>query len=369
MTIGFDISLLMYAGSGVATYMQNLVQTLIETHPKHSYKLFYSSLRKPPAYFDFVKSIGNKAQIYTYHIPPRFFNYMWNTYHVGSIEKFIGQVDVFHSSDYLRPPMSSSTRSVTTIHDLTWKKFPQFHTQAIIDLHTKKLEKTIQYNDTIIVDSENTKKDLLHYFPSCKKDNVHTLHLGIDKRFGKLSTSNKTKAVLKKYGVQTSSDFLLYVGAIEPRKNLDRAIHIFANLIKEKEYRDYRFLLVGRAGWKNEHIFKLISDLGLEEKIQFVGYVTDEDLPHFYNAAKANIYLSLYEGFGLPPLEAARCGTPTLMYRNSSLTETFPSNYLFAQDGEELSTLKMILEKAPSLSFSEKFTWEKYAKKYLEIVM
>lgn len=368
MTIGIDISMLMYAGSGVASYTENLVKTLIGDHPEHRYKLFYSSFRKPPAFENFKKEFGRRSKIITYHMPPRFFNLLWNKYDVLSVNKLIGDVDVFHSSDYLRPPLTKKTKGITTIHDLTWKKFPQFHTQDIVDLHTRKMEKTIRYGDTILVDSKNTKKDLLHYFPSCNRNKIHTVYLGVGDRFRVIGDTKKIKGILEKYNIPFPQKFLLYVGAIEPRKNLDTAIRMFHQLIQEEQYQDYTFFLIGRAGWKNQHIFQLITDLHVEDRVKFLGYVENEDLPYFYNAAAAHIYLSLYEGFGLPPLEAAQCGTPSLVYKKSSLIETFPITYPFASRGRELLTLKKLLVKKPDLTFVYAFTWKRYVDEYIKII-
>src|SRR3989344_9279245 len=322
MTIGFDISMLMYEGSGVATYTKHLILNLVKYYPQNQYKLFYSSLRKPHAYFDFLNKIGTKAEVFTYHIPPRFLNYVWNTHSILSIQSLIGDMDIYHSSDYLRPPLKPTVKGVTTLHDLTWKKYPQYHTKDIVELHSRKMKKTIKYKDTIIVDSANTKKDLLYYFPAAVKNKIHVLYPGISDLHGAGNSKNKIKNVLKKYKVPFTHKFLLYVGAIEPRKNLETAIKTFHRFIQEKQYQNFTFLFIGRAGWKNDNIFAQISNLHLQNKIQFVGYVDDADLPCFYQAASALVYLSHYEGFGLPLLEASRCGTPSLLYKNSSMAET-----------------------------------------------
>ena len=172
----------------------------------------------------------------------------------------------------------------------------------------RKLKKTIKYSDKIIVDSKNTKNDLLRLYPQINKNNVYVIYPGIDERFKPINDKKKFEKVLKKYLTLNSSlltsSFLLYVGAIEPRKNLDLAIDVFHQLIA-----DYRlpitkhqplitnFIITGRAGWKNENVFKKIKDLKLENKVKFIGFVEDEDLPYIYNAAALTVYLSTYEGF------------------------------------------------------------------------
>lgn len=370
MKIGFDISMLVYQGSGVATYTYNFVKSLLINDKESEYKLFYSSLRRPKNfyYLNHFKKLG--AKIYSYYFPPRLLKLWWNRFHIFPIEWFIGEVDVFHSSDFLRPPFSGKTKGITTIHDLTWKKFPEFHTNDIIEAHSRKLKKTIQYGDLIMTVSTHTKNDLLYYYPQINKEKILVNYQGLDDRFRIIQDKSSIKKVLSKYGIQYPREYLLYVGAIEPRKNLETAIQTYAELIRVKKYENFEFLLVGRAGWKNENIFQQIKQLNLQNKIKFIGFVEDEDLPYFYNASKVCIYLSLYEGFGLPPLEAAKCSIPTLVYSNSSLVETIPKDYPVARKGKELTTLIQLLEDKTVINqkYLEKFNWTSHCRKFLDFI-
>lgn len=371
MIIGFDISMLVYQGSGVATYTYNLVKNLLKIDKENTYRLFYSSLRRPThfTYLDKFKSLG--ARIIDYPFPPRFLKFCWNQNELFPVEWFIGKVDVFHSSDFLRPPLLKGTKGVTTIHDLTWKIFPQFHTPDIVKAHESKIQKTIKYGDMIIVDSFNTKKDLLTYYPEIIKTNkIFVLYLGVDSKFKIIKNKEKIQKVLKKYHISYPKNYLLYVGAIEPRKNLHTAIIVFSELIKDKKYADFQFLIVGRAGWRNENIFSMIKKLNLENKVKFAGYVTDDDLPYFYNASKILIYLSLYEGFGLPPVEAACCKINALIYQSSSLKEIFPQTYPFAQKGKELEMLKYLIYKHPAISrdIFQKLSWKSYSRQFIHSI-
>ena len=369
MTIGIDVSMLNYQGSGVANYNFNLVKNLLKYDKKNEYRLFYSSLRRPKNfhYLEDLKKLGGK--VYDFNLPMSLMRKVWGKAHIIPVEWFIGKVDVFLSSDFLRPPLLKGTRGATTVHDLTWKIFPQFHTEDVIDAHTKKLEKTVKYRDLVLADSLNTKKDILKHYPQIKEKNVRVIYPAIGEQFKRISNQKVIKKALKKYGIKYPSGFLLYTGAIEPRKNLEQAIKVFNEFIKEKKYRDYRFLIVGRAGWKNENIFSFIKNLGLEKKVKFIGYVEDQDLPNFYSAAKVFVYLSKYEGFGLPPLEAAACGTPTLLYSNSSLSEIFKPGYPYTKKGKELETLKKLIDKKPDIKkFRYNFSWRTYVKEFVKII-
>lgn len=375
MKVGIDISMLVYQGSGVANYTYNLVKNLLKYDKENEYRLFYSSFRRPKNFYYLSKIRQLGAKVYDYRLPPSFLKFVWGKHHLLPVEWLIGRVDVFHSSDFLRPPLLQGTKGITTIHDLTWKIFPEFHTQDVIEAHAKKMEKTIKYGDTIIVDSQNTKKDLIKYYPNIQKTNyIHVIYPGIDERFRIIKNEKKIVEVLRKYGVKYPLNFLLYVGAIEPRKNLTIALKVFHQLITEhastNPYSDYKFLIVGRAGWKNEEVFQSIKRLKLEDKARFIGFVEDNDLPYFYNGAKAFIYLSKYEGFGLPPLEAAACGCPTLLYNNSSLNEIFKQDYPYAKEGQELESLKKLINNKNFnvSSFTYDFSWKKYCETFLRVL-
>lgn len=353
--------MLVYQGSGVATYTYNLVKSLLTYYPEHEYRLFYSSLRRPKDFeaLSSLEALG--AKVYSLRLPTRLLRIIWNRLEILPVEYLIGKVDVFFTSDYLRPPLLPGTRCITTIHDLTWRLYPDLHTSSVIADHTRKLERTLTHHDTIIVDSESTKRDLVRLYPKVSANNqVFVIYPGVSDTFPQAKFSPKT----------SQKNYLVYVGAIEPRKNIDKAIRIFAELIKIKKYADFEFLIGGRAGWKNEHIYKLVTELKLEGKVVFLGYVKDSDLPELYHNAKACMYLSEYEGFGLPPLEAAASGTPTLLYNNSSLGELFPNTYPYAKEGSELKTLISLIETGHSLplsKYAQKFSWKLFAQEFVRI--
>jgi len=235
MKIGIDITMLVYTGSGVANYTYNLVKNLLEIDKSNEYRLFYSSFRRPKNfyYLDEFRKLG--ARVYEYPFPPSLLKLIWGRLNIIPIEWFTGKVDVFFFSDFLRSPLLPGTKGITTIHDLTWKLFPKYHTQDVISAHEKKLEKTIRYEDTVIVDSENTKNDLLRLYPQINRKKVSVVYPGIGSSFVPLSRTTadkeKSKIILNKYGISEKWQFLLYVGAIEPRKNLELSIRVFHQLV------------------------------------------------------------------------------------------------------------------------------------------
>jgi glycosyltransferase involved in cell wall biosynthesis len=373
MIIGVDVTMLVYAGSGVANYTFNLVKALLEIDKKNEYRLFYSSFRRPKNfyYLDVLEKLGGK--VYAFRFPPSLLQVWWSKFSIIPVEWFIGKVDVYFSSDFLRPPLLKGTKGVTTVHDLTWKIFPQYHELRIIKAHAIKLKKTIEHRDIVLTDSLSTKRDISKYFPEINKEKIHVVYPGIGEQFKLKIINEKLKIILRKYHINIDDKFLLYVGAIEPRKNLVLSINIFNELIKDKEFSNYKFIIAGRAGWKNENVFESIKKLGLEDKVKFTGFVEDEDLPYLYSAAKLTVYLSAYEGFGLPPLESLACGTKVIAGDNSSLKETIDKEFLvdIADQSKILEKMKSLLRRDQNIdqtSIKKRFNWKNTAEQFLSAI-
>lgn len=363
MKIGFDITPLLFTGSGVANYTYNLVKNLLQIDKENEYRLFFISWRINRKYdfLDEFKSLG--AKIYRYPFPFKFFQICWGNLNIFPIELFIGKVDIFYANDFLRSP--SKIKTITTIHDLVWKLYPELHKKFIVSNHENKMLKTIKYRDTIIVDSQSTKDDLVKLYPQIDTNRINVIYPGISNNLKPITDQQ----ILNKY----YSKYLLYVGAIDPRKNLISAIESFSELIKDSNFSDYKFFISGNAGWQKEEITRKIEELNLKGKVKLIGYIKNEDLPEYYSAAKLTLYLSSYEGFGLPPLESLSCGTPVLAGNNSSMKETLSEEFLVDVNDKTkiLEKMKFLLTnkvKIDSLSVKEKFDWISKASEFLKII-
>ena len=375
MKIGIDISQLNYEGTGVANFTYNLVKNLTENDKKNEYRLFYASLHKfnLPTLIE-LKKLG--ANIYRYPIPHKILHLLWGKNNLLPIDLLTGRVDVFLFSDYLRPPTSFKSKGITVIHDLIWKIFPEKQDKKTISSHEIKIKKTIENGDTVITDSECTKNDLLRLYPQINKNIVSVIYPGVSKNFQPIDDKDKIKSILKKYIPKYSilnTKYLLYVGAIEPRKNLGLSIEIFNELIKDSKFADYKFIIAGRGGWKNKDFFQKIKELRLEDKVKFTGFVADEDLPYLYSAASLTVYLSSYEGFGLPPLESLACGTKVIVGDNSSLRETIDPQFSVDISNRDkiLEKMKYLLSNKIEINAKEvqdKFNWKISAEKFLKII-
>jgi glycosyltransferase involved in cell wall biosynthesis len=168
----------------------------------------------------------------------------------------------------------------------------------------------------IIAISENTKKDIIDYF-RIDEEKIRVIYLGVDRQFSPQPDTNEV-GVLSKYNLPRG--YILSVGTLEPRKNILRLINAYKMVASTGEPVP-KLVIVGGQGWRNEDLGKLVRESGLADRVVLVGYVPDEDLPTLYRNAAVFVYPSLYEGFGLPPLEAMACGTPVITSNISSIPE------------------------------------------------
>jgi glycosyltransferase involved in cell wall biosynthesis len=168
--------------------------------------------------------------------------------------------------------------------------------------------------------SESTKNDLRNYRPELEPDRIFVTPLGASDNFRLCTDTDALAAVKKKYGIPPETEYVLSLCTLEPRKNLEQAIRCFARVVQQEHIKNLRMVLVGPKGWDYDRIFAASSET-VSDYVIFTDFVADEDLSPLYSGALAFIYLSLYEGFGLPPLEAMQCGTPVITSNTSSLPE------------------------------------------------
>jgi glycosyltransferase involved in cell wall biosynthesis len=222
------------------------------------------------------------------------------------------KIKIFHGPSFMLP-VFKPCKSVITVHDLTFVHYPQgfnFSTRLYYKLFFRR---SLENADMIIADSEATKKDLMQIY-NIPVNKIQTIYLGVDEIFKNVTDKKKIKEVKRKYSLPEK--YFLFVGLLSPRKNVRRALKAFAQL-----HTEHKFVIVGNKGWLYEPIFKLIEDLNLKERVIFTKYADSEDLPAIYSCAEALIFPSLYEGFGLPIVEAMACGCPVITSNISSMPE------------------------------------------------
>lgn len=284
-------------------------------------------------------------------------------------------IDVFHASDVLFWAQPGAL-NVSTIHDLTTVLFPELHTAGNRELHLQKLRFVQEHTDIIIAVSECTKRDIVKHL-GIAPERVRVVYNGVSSDFHPIEDQAYMRRVLAVYGLSPKS-YILHVGTIEPRKNLMRLVQAYKCLLDTLPTLTLKLVFVGGAGWHFEELFKLVETLQLKEQVVFVGSVPAEALPVLYNGASLFVYPSLYEGFGLPPLEAMACGVPVITSNNSSLPEVVGDAGVMVPptDVAALAEAMAVLLRDPErcqtlreagLTRAAQFSWKRTARELLEI--
>lgn len=306
MRIGIDASRTgVRHRTGTELYSLRLIQELLAQDHEDELVLYF---RSPPRETDFPLREGVEVRV----IP---FTRLWT--HVRlSWEMLTQPPDLLFVPAHVLPVIHPS-RCVVTIHDLGYL----YHRRAHRSLDWTYLYLSTRYNarsaTKVIADSDATKRDLVTHY-GVDPGKISTVYLAHDERFRPVEDSNLMESVKGKYGI--SGDYLLCVGTIQPRKNLAGALGAYAAL-KRRLKKAPKLVLVGKRGWLSEGIFKQVKATGISDDVIITGYVADEDLPAILSGAIALVFVSLYEGFGLPALEAMACGTPVIASNVSSLPE------------------------------------------------
>ncbi|MCX6740610.1 MAG: glycosyltransferase family 1 protein [Candidatus Parcubacteria bacterium] len=353
--------------AGVGYYTYYLIKNLLKIDKTNQYFLFLydarinlDDLRQDNVqivYFPGLENIGKIPFLYRHVIVP----------HVLKLYK----LDVYHNPAYVIPFFYFG-KSVITIHDMAYYKNPAwfpdhqfFNTKILTPLSIWKAKK-------IIAVSESTKKDTIKYF-KVKEDKIKVILEGIDDYCNIVVDENKIDSKLK-----FTPSYFLALGTLEPRKNLVRLIKAFDKFLKENSGSNFKLVLAGKKGWKYEPIFEIIEALKLEDKVIWVGYVTLPEKIFLLRHAYCLVFPSLYEGFGLPILEAMNMGVSVVTSNVASIPEIVIDNAVLIEP-EDVDSIKDGLNKiyrdsALRLKLIERgkgiarhFTWEKSAQKTLEL--
>jgi glycosyltransferase involved in cell wall biosynthesis len=282
-------------------------------------------------------------------------------------------VDVFHWPNFLLLP-GVSGKQVITIYDLTFLLFPDCQPWLRGMGLAKGIAQSTARADMIIAISNHTKRDLVTHL-GISEEKIRVIYCAVSKAFRSIGTS-AMRPQLAKYGLPQDG-YILYVGNIEPRKNLVRLLQAYS-MMKDRGTSCYPLILCGGRGWKNKEVFDCVQRLSLEKEVKFIGYVPDEDLPFLMNGASLFVYPSLYEGFGLPPLEAMACGTPVVTSSSSSIPEVVGDAALMV-DPHDVEGLSAAIERVladkdlradlrkKGLDRAKLFSWEKVASETLQV--
>jgi len=288
------------------------------------------------------------------------------------LEVSMAGLDVLHSPDFI-PPFRRNCKSVITIHDLVFMLYPHFLTKRAARYYGQ-IDEAVHRTDAIVAVSEATKRDVIRLL-GVPEDKVTVIHEAASPYFRPLDKPDLIHRVRGRFGIR--GDFVLFVSTIEPRKNVPTLLKAFRQFLDDYHL-DIQLVLAGQKGWLYDDVFALTEELGLGQDVIFLGRVSTEELLWLYNTAQLLVAPSIYEGFGLTPLEAMACGTPVVVSNVSALPEVVGDAGLLVNPKEtdeiavaiwrELTDEKLrkcLIQKG--LKRAQQFSWEKAARQTLEL--
>jgi len=322
MHVGINAQLLSfgegYRNGGVSRYIRFLLTELARKPGEHTYTVFVNGQQV----IDHLKSLNIQHPQITFVSAPwpeekPIQRILWEQMTLPTLVKRL-QIDVLHSPVNVLPERLPRTcAGVVTLHDLAFLRFPEVLTRAKRIYHQTFTLRSLRRATRLICVSESTRRDA-HELAGIPLEKSHTVYPCIDARFTAEYNEEKIQEFRRAHGL--NDGYILYLGTLEPRKNITRVIEAYARL-RETEHRKEKLVLAGGKGWLYDAIFAKIRELGLEEDVLFPGYVADEQQVYWYQAASVFVFPSLYEGFGIPVAEALACGTPVVTSNVSSLPE------------------------------------------------
>ncbi len=397
MKIGIDYTSAATQGAGIGRYTRELMRALLALPSDNSYSFFYASPKKIRISEFRIPNSALRVRRLPFH--DKWLMRVWQRLQIPiPVELIVGKVDLFHSPDFTLPPTLPGVPTLLTVHDLSFIRDPDSAWPSLRDFLNKAVPRSVQRATHVLADSQATKADLIELFGT-PAEKITVLYSGVEARFGPIGDQVEIDRVCAKY--QLPRPFILSLGTLQPRKNYGRLIEAFAQIInaqppstaprahsewseaKSKNARgstqnDWHLVITGGKGWMYETIFEQVKRSGLEDRVHFPGFVDEADLPTLYSAADLFAYVSLYEGFGLPLLEAMACGTPVIGSNTSSLPEVIGEVGLQvdARDVDDIArALRQMIDQPElrersiglGLERAKVFSWDKAARELLTI--
>ncbi len=355
--------------TGIGHYGFELARSLARIAPEDDFTFICPVPLAPSAAIDFKKYRGPNFHEIHFN-SPRLNRYWWSLglplYLTGA------SFDLFHGVNYDLPRLRVIP-TVVTIHDLSLLLHDDTHLKPLARRARRRLPRVARSADMIITDSETVKRQISDHL-NIPGEKIAVIPLAPRPVFKRL---DHQQTIEPRQRLKTEDEFILYVGTIEPRKNLQTLVHAFAEILRTSG-RKIQLVIAGRQGWLMDEFFSSIQMSGLEERVCFTGYLTDEDLCALYSSCSVFVYPSLYEGFGLPPLEAMACGAPVVTSDIPVIKESVGEAAVLVDPNSVNELRHAILSVLESRELSErlaksgidqagKFTWEKTAAQTLEV--
>ncbi len=361
--IAIEYTAALLQGGGIGRYTRELIKALAQQDRENPYRLFVAGRRMetlpdPP------------APNFTWKVSPLSQEWLARLWHRARlpipIERWTGPIVLLHATDFTLPPTRKGVRTLLTVHDLSFVLAPETATPRLRAYLNRAVPFSVARADHILADSEATRQDLMTLYHT-PPEKISVLYSGVDACFRPVKDEETLNAVRRRYGIG-DAPYIFSVGTVQPRKNYAR----LAEAVSRLDFPELKIVIAGGKGWLDDSLYAQIEKLGLQKRVLFLGFVPDEDLPALYSGARAFAFPSLYEGFGLPPLEAMACGVPVVTSNTSSLPEVVADAALLVDpySVDELTmALRRVLEDDDlrsalikrGLARTKRFTWERAA--------
>lgn len=362
MKIGIDARLVYYHQAGIGQYILRLTQALALLDHEDQFTLFTSRKDRTPI---LEQSNFKRQELWTpshHRFEPA----------ALSLELARFSLDVLHSPDFI-PPASVHAKSVITVHDLAFLLFPDFLTRPSARYYSR-VDIAAHKADHIIAVSESTKRDTVRLL-GVPEEKITVIPEAAHPIFAPITSPEPLERIRTRY--KLPEEFILFVGTIEPRKNLPALVNAYRRL-RDNYKSNVALVIVGQRGWLYEELDQMLEEMNIQDSVRFLGGVPNEELVYLYNAAKIFAFPSRYEGFGLPPLEAMACGTPVVTSNVSSLPEVVGDAALLVDpediDGLAVAMWRLLSEenlrrelRAKGLKRAQTFSWERAARATLQV--
>ena len=375
MLIGIDASRAVAARrTGTETYSLRLICNLISLGTGHRFRLYTNG--QPPAGLFGGDPAAANVELRSIPLPR-----LW-THPRLSAEMAVQPPDVLFVPAHVLP-LIHPRRSVVTVHDLGYLAYPEAHKPS----DRRYLDWSTRWNARrariVIADSAATQADLIRAY-GVDERKIRVIHLGRDETLAPVSDAQALAEVQAPYGITahhgSAAQYMLYVGTLQPRKNLARVIEAFARAAAAPAFAGLQLVLAGKKGWLYDDLFAQVERMGLAGRVLFPGYVDDADLPALLSGALAFVFPSLYEGFGIPVLEAGACGVPVITSNTSSLPEVAGDAALLVDphdvDAIAEAMTRLVTDEAlrnelsrRGLANVRRFSWEKCARETLAVLL
>ena len=371
MRIGLDVTAAVSQGGGIGRYVRELLRALTVLDTENEYRLFFASKDISTEVLPALPGNFRARRIPFHDI---WLARVWHRLRAPlPVELITGQVDVYHSPDFALPPTFRNTPTLLTVHDLSFCRQPSSAAPGLRHYLDGVVSRSVGRATHVLADSQSTKDDLMELYLT-PENKITVLYAGVGSDFSPVTDQDTIAEVRSRYGLG-DSPYILSVGTLQPRKNHVRLIAAFDRALRDSQY---NLVLAGGDGWMYEDVRDQVVRRGLKQRVIYPGFVAEDDLPCLYSAASMMVFPSLYEGFGLPIVEAMACGVPVIASNASCLPEV-AGNASLMVDPRDVSAMATAMQelvsqsslraalRARGLERAEQFRWENSAAELMQI--